>query len=56
MSNKTKYDWWLYWLKKLGITYGFWKEDVILCPKSWKAYFDEGLTIAEAVTEDFKHA
>lgn len=56
MTQKEKYKWWLHWLKGLGVRYNIWKDTVILDPKSWKVYYDEGMSIPEAIHEDLKNA
>lgn len=51
--NRTRYEIWLNSLQwKMAMNYII-KWDTILCPKSWKDYFDEGLKIKEVLIEEF---
>ncbi len=56
MDTERRYKAWLYWLKRSGFHKKLWKEDVVLCPISWRVYFDEGLRVYEAIKEDLKNA
>lgn len=56
MDIERKYKGWLYWLRRIGFHRRIWKEDVILDPKSWRTYFDEGFRPEHALNEDCKNA
>lgn len=56
MTKDKKFNAWLYWLKRAGFFQKLWKEDVVLCPKSWRVYFDAGFNIFAAIKEDLSNA
>jgi hypothetical protein len=52
MTVDEKYEKWLNHLHWFLVFGGLIKEETILCRKSWRMYFDDGLNPAEAVKED----
>lgn len=55
LPEEKRFKAWLYWLTRAGFHKKLWKEDVVLCPRSWKYYFDEGLSVWDALKEDLKY-
>lgn len=46
---------WMNLLKMAGVARKMWNHETILCPKSWKVYYDEGLSVLETLKADIKN-
>lgn len=52
MKSDRKYGGWLWTLKLFGITYAGWEVDILLSPKHWRHFYDDGVMPSEALKID----
>jgi hypothetical protein len=51
-KKKPDFERWIGQVKHFLVHHKVIKPDVNLCPKSWKMYYDEGLSATKAIKED----
>ena len=54
-TQDKKYNGWLWALKLCAVRFFQFKDSTVFSPDHWKPYYDQGLTVMQALQEDFKY-